>query len=1835
MNLSDLLDSAWQGLATSRGASPQAFAPAGTAGCVVFFALHNGVDRAHVHAARGKDLEAAWQQGTQALEAFVAARSSHPLQSLRVDVVSQVQMLTWGELKTRLSQNPPPRFREGVAFEARFDVALLAQEIAGHAILQEPGATHAQPHPVNLRACGHHRFGIDLAFPDDAAAPVWCFRTHAVLVDAEGVHPLGAEGAATGYRSRSRWSAPQLRQLIADGSDHLAARVRPDGTFDDGGVHHAAPSALAFDALRHAHAVHALVEASAFTKADAHKAAMHRALARLTTTLIRTTPLQDGTLAAGLAGPGGQARFDGNAACLLALVAYTKSTGDTTHLALMTQLALGIVQTHDASHSEGLTGFSLLRLYSLTGERRWLTAAGRLFEHFIATGDKRTDDPWLASGINELSRYRPEPVIFQFGLQHLAALLDANAVPTGPMPLIAAFDMVSRLAANPVLRPLLAGLDRHRLRLALEERAHRLADSHFWPELAMFFPDPARVRGAFFNRALGFRLDIEDVACGLRDCAACLKFLQATADDAGEGAASTLLSPTDGPVVAWGGDINLGGRQHHRTQELGWLAVLGGVPVIAQADLGIANLACVVSSWRGPHDAASDDDSSDRRHARPEMLRLLGEAGIDVIATANRHSGDDKARGHRAALLDAAGIGHTGSGPTLEAALQPVLRRAGHLNVALFSLDAAAPKLAAGEASAGNAYLPPSSPTAWTACLAPRMAAARLQAHVVLVAVHWGSDGTPANSDADRTAIGRALIDAGADAVLGTSAQGQQAVEIYRDRPIVHGAGDLLRDTMHDEGESGVFSLQLGNSGVQRVVLTPLRLGFGQTVQLEGPQAAAAASRFLQKSQALGSAFKLAATGQCFIDLQPPYRKPVSLPLLPRRGHHPDAIRAATQPQEEWLANEVPRAARLESPVPLGPLRLLGARVTPDRLTGRGSVTVETFWQLDQPTGIDWRLDICAFPFTCVDAPAWGLSTDHDPCDWTWPTSRWQPGLIYRDVHRLRPPAAPLYDVELQIDVGLVTATAQVERERLQLFVDFTVHADKPTPAPPKVFPPMPRYRVFPPEALPPDLPGEPRQTWNAAQLAAVTGGTWLVAPPPGWFVRSVSRGEALTEDLPLPALFVASDYWTLAIHERFSDNAHERNWDWSDEIVRMQPQLVGAVLRRPIAGLAPDFPVLLVDDPIQSLVELGVAARQRLQGHVIAITGSAGKTSVCHMLDHAFSASHSRFATIQNYNSRVGVLAMLACVPAQTDLVILEIAVSAINAQDFQHVKLVRPDLAVITNITASHLDDGETVEDVARRKANVFEGMHPGAWAVLCTDTEYFDYLMTRAQARSLKVLTYGTTAAADFRLEAHDPASGRIRASHAGRHFEYTLGAKGRHMAVNSLVCFAVTHALALDDSQVCAQLASFAAVPGRGQVLPFALGDKHFRVIDESYNANPLSMTAALASMADEPRGNGRKILVLGDMLELGDDTSRYHEALVEPIAQCEPALVFLLGTFMSRQRDRIAAALPPTSTVHACESLDALERTLLDAIDSGDLVLLKSSNGMRLWQIVRTLTRRQEAQRRQQPAASAPVAIAPMPLPPAAVIRRAGASADTEPAAPSWVLYDMTHDRLLTHQPASHPFAPAALSLLMTAVLVEQKLHAERLDRHAEPVPVAVGDDSSDALLAAAASQPVQRLLEAALIASSRKDALALASWHSESPAAFVSAMNRQAQAWGMTDTHFACPTGLQAAARTTAVDMLTMARHVLQGFSSVFQVAGTARLSDVPEAALLEQVANVDGLQAGALPGGGAHLIATAQRDGRRLISVVLGASDGPTCTRLSALLLQRGFETPGEGAAS
>ena len=1074
-----LLNRARQCLADAGGAL-QCRAATPEAGCVVFVALGDDASRARVVVGRAGSAEEAWQRARDAALAL-AGRIGLQASRVRVELVEHAEATAWGELKARLLRTKRNYFNQGVSFDEAFDAALLAQEINGSAIFYNGTAEHAEPNAGNLRLHAKRRFGVEMDFPSDDEAPVWCFSTRGAYADANGTWPLTATGQAAGYRRLDDWGPGQVRAMVDTASAYLAAQVKPTGEFHYGWFPCFDRAIPTYNTLRHASSTYALIEAWELTRSDAQKAAIDRSLRFIAARLIRQAELPDGTRAAYLLDIGNEIKLGGNAVCLLAFVKYTELTGDAQYLPLLEQLALGIQAMQDPAsgrfvhvldhpsldvkdafrviYYDGEAAFGLMRLYGLTRDPRWLAMVEKAFDHFIAAEHWRAHDHWLSYCVNELTRHRPETRYYRFGLQNVADHLDfvlerITTFPTLLELMMAAREMVARLAADAALRPLLDGFDRQKFDRALEHRARYLANGYFWPELAMFFRNPGRVAGAFFIKHHSFRVRIDDVEHYLSGYVAYLRFLQTREGEdpdkrperADENpAAAPWPSSAAGPIVAWGGDVNLGRRQHYRTQQLGPASVLGGVPVLAEADLRIVNLECVVAT-RGEQGVPKGEGGPHYFRARPEMLRVLAEVGIDLVATANNHSGDygAGALAEQAALLDAAGIGHAGSGPTLEAALAPALRRAGDLNVALFAIDATQPRFAAGEARAGNAYLPISSPSAWTACLAPRIAAVRAQAHVVLVAVHWGKNHEPAPG-ADEIAVGRAIIEAGADAVLGASAHVVQGVEIHKGRPIIHDAGDLLFDAIgrqsEDSDESGVFSLHLGTEGVRRVVFTPIETAFGRTVQLQGERAAPAVERFMRKSAALGARFAIAPDGQCALDLHPAARTPQPMPLLPMKMHKSDAeIRAVQQPREEWLAASVPAEAALARPLSLGPLRLLGARTTPAAIAGRGMLYVETFWQIDEATDVDWRFDIRAVPQSPATMPAWGTAMDHDPCDWMWPTSRWQPGRIYRDFHGLRPPAARrLHDAQLQLEIGLVGDADRPEPILLPRQVPFAV----------------------------------------------------------------------------------------------------------------------------------------------------------------------------------------------------------------------------------------------------------------------------------------------------------------------------------------------------------------------------------------------------------------------------------------------------------------------------------------------------------------------------------------------------------------------------------------------------------------------------------------------------------------------------------------------------------------------------------------------------------------------------------------------------------------------------
>lgn len=1546
----------------------------------LFLSFSDGQRRAAVVHASGADFEVLWSELSAACQRL-AARRDMQVCWLRADWVTQAQSLDWKTLRASLKVFKRNYFRYGLALDANFHRAFLEGELNGNAMLYGGSqVSHALLNEKNFKLYAGRRFpGLVPDFADDA--PVYMLTTEGLFCDPDTA-PLALH--ATGYDAGRRvvdCDSDTVRGLIERGGSYLASQVREDGRFHYGWHPCFDRPINAYNTLRHASTLYSMLEAWEITREPALAQAIERGLGYLCSELIQRVVLPTGERAAFLLDVGNEIKLGGNAVCLLALVKYSELFGGEQYLPLLEELALGICHMQDPNsgqfvhvlnypaldvkaafriiYYDGEAAFGLMRLYRLTGDGRWLAMVEKAFDSFIAREHWKAHDHWLGYCVNELTLYRPEERYFRFGIRNIADHLDfvqkrITTFPTLLELMMAAQRMLERIAQSPEHRHLLGEIDLDKFDRALHSRAAYLMNGHFWPEYAMYFRNPARILGSFFIRHQAFRVRIDDVEHYLSGYVAYWKMLtqldptplSTTKEPEDEQATNPL--PGTRPVVAWGGDVNLGRRQHYRTAELGSSNVLR-IPALKEADLSIVNLECVVAT-QGEQGINKGEGGPYYYRARPQMLQVLIDANIDVVTTANNHSGDygPGALQEQAAWLDAIGLGHTGSGAQREAAFTPVLRRAGDLNVAVFSIDATQHRYAADDDTPGTAYLALNDAAAWAAEMAPRIAAIRQRAHIVLVAVHWG-DNLAKVPSAAQIAVGHSLIDAGADAVLGASAHVLQGIEIYRERPIIHDAGDLLFDSVRrDLGRSGVFRLELSHQGVERVVFVPIGIGFGFSEQLSGEAAQAAVQDYAKSCAAIGSRLTLTEDNCGQIALQPPLRPNVWKVPAPATVHQPDALNAVNAAgfgaAPAWTMAVVPADACIE-PRKLGPLTLLGYRIGPQTIDRRQMLWVESFWRCDEPVQEDIRLDFRAVPRSTTRMKPWGASMDHDPCDWMMPTSRWQPGVIYRDYYGQRPPYLKDWDnVDLQLTANIVSRQQATRPVRLPVVVKLAVPGKDAAPSAAAI----PVYRSCELPVAQSNLPG---QTWTAEQLEAVTGGEWLVRPPPGWFVRSLAAGLGHIDMLSAPVMFVAHTHMDRARHEQFSDmtKVQANNWDLHGRLAGLHTRLAGAIVARPVAGLPADFPLLRVEDPFKAVIELGAANRSRIEQPVVAVTGSAGKTSTVHMLRDVLGEALRVHVTYDNYNSRCGTLIVLASTPLDAELVALEVAVSGTANRNM---KLVAPDVAVITNIGTAHLKPGQTTRDTAHRKSGIFQHMKPGATAIICRDTEHFDFIAGRARAARLSILTYGEHPESDICLVDYCLEDGGVTAVVSGERVSYRLSVPGRHMAINSLACLAVARTVGLDIKLLYKGFAKTAAVAGRGVITETTVSGNRVRLLDESYNANPLSMQASLGMFAAmKAASDSRKVLVLGDMLELGDEAEAHHDQLLANVVACRPARVFLVGRLIARLQDGLMKHAIPCDIY---EQADELLPPLRQALEDKDIVLFKSSHGVGLHGIVKQL-----------------------------------------------------------------------------------------------------------------------------------------------------------------------------------------------------------------------------------------------------------------------------------------
>ncbi len=381
--------------------------------------------------------------------------------------------------------------------------------------------------------------------------------------------------------------------------------------------------------------------------------------------------------------------------------------------------------------------------------------------------------------------------------------------------------------------------------------------------------------------------------------------------------------------------------------------------------------------------------------------------------------------------------------------------------------------------------------------------------------------------------------------------------------------------------------------------------------------------------------------------------------------------------------------------------------------------------------------------------------------------------------------------------------------------------------------------------------------------------------------------------------------------------------------------------------------PMIVVPDVLVALEKAGIAARARTRARVIAITGSAGKTSTKQALRHVLASAGKVHASDKSFNNHWGVPLTLARMPADADYAIFEIGMN--HAGEIRPlVKMVRPHIAIVTLIAAAHLGHFDSLEDIGRAKAEIFEGIEPGGVALINRDDANWVLLARLAKAAGVeKVAGFGEHAKAVFRLtnlSLHSDHS-LISAKIGGKEVTATIGAPGRHVVQNALAVLGAAHLAGADVTNAALALARVSAEAGRGMRHVLAHPKGSIILIDESYNANPASMQAALALLDSTPvAGKGRRIAVLGDMLELGSHSVKLHSALADLIAKTRTDAIFLAGAEMKS----LAEALPDGSTTEYRTGVDELKPLLISFLGPGDVVMVKSSKGIGFSKIVDAL-----------------------------------------------------------------------------------------------------------------------------------------------------------------------------------------------------------------------------------------------------------------------------------------
>ena len=451
---------------------------------------------------------------------------------------------------------------------------------------------------------------------------------------------------------------------------------------------------------------------------------------------------------------------------------------------------------------------------------------------------------------------------------------------------------------------------------------------------------------------------------------------------------------------------------------------------------------------------------------------------------------------------------------------------------------------------------------------------------------------------------------------------------------------------------------------------------------------------------------------------------------------------------------------------------------------------------------------------------------------------------------------------------------------------------------------------------------------WTSAEIATATGGTLSGSAFEARGITYNSR-EIVAGDLFL-ALRGARDGHDFA-SAAFAAGA------------------AGAITEHPVEG----GPSVVVGDTLRALEALGMAARDRTPARRGAVTGSVGKTSVTQAIKAGLDLAGPSHASIKSYNNHIGVPLTLARMPRTTERAVFEIGMNA-PGEIAPLSKMVQPHAACVTTVGPVHIEafaDGEA--GVAAEKAAIFEGLARNGVAVFNADVAFAGVLDSAARRAGARIATFGSARECDARLidfQPHD-AGARVKAELFGRSLDFQLAQSGFHWGLNSLCVLLMLDALDVPLDTALAALSEFQPLAGRGQAMVVNAPGGAFTLIDESYNANPLSMAAGFRSLGARPvPTGGRRVVVLTDMLELGDQSEALHEGLAGPIDAAGLDLVHAAGPEMKRLYDDLPGSRQGLWRETAAEL--AAEAAML--VGKGDVVMVKGSNGSKASLVAKAL-----------------------------------------------------------------------------------------------------------------------------------------------------------------------------------------------------------------------------------------------------------------------------------------